>query len=89
MREVIAYRIVARAEGDVPAVREALAGPEAAFVYIASPSAIEAFVEAVGADLCAHAEFVAPGPATAEAVRARVPAARLRTEEEMIHVAHR
>ena len=89
VREVIAYRIVARAEGDVPAVREALAGPEAAFVYIASPSAVEAFVEAVGADLCAHAEFVAPGPATAEAVRTRVPAALLRTEEEMIHVAHR
>lgn len=90
VREAIAYRTVARAEGDVAAVRAALADPARdARVYVASPSAVEAFVGALGADLCGRAEFIALGRATAAAVRACAPAARLRTEEEMTHVAHR
>lgn len=88
VREAVAYRTVAQAEGDVAAVRAALADSGLARVQVASPSAVGAFVNAVGADLCSDVEFVASGRATADAVRARVPAARLRTEEEMSHVAH-
>ena len=90
VREAVAYRTVAQAEGDEAAVRAALAGAAGeACIHVASPSAVEAFVDAVGRELCADVEFVASGRATAAAVRARVPAARLRTEEEMSHVAHR
>ncbi len=91
VREEVAYRTVARADGDVKAVRSALAGaPRTTRVYVSSPSAVEGFVDAVGGDLAARATFVASGRATVAAVRQRAPGARIESrEKEMTGVAHR
>ena len=89
VREVVAYRTVARADGDVGAVREALgdAATEVT-VFVSSPSAVEAFVDATG-DLAERASYRVAGEATAAAVRARLPLARIGDDEEVdVHVAH-
>jgi len=91
VREEVAYRTVARATGDVAAVRAALGDARRTTrVYVSSPSAVEGFIDAVGGDLAARATFVASGHMTAAAVRLRVATARVEPqEEELTHVAHR
>lgn len=73
--EVVAYRAVAEATGDVAAVRRALdRGPLT--VVCASPSAVDALVAALGAPALRRATvtFVAIGPRTAARVRERTGA---------------
>jgi uroporphyrinogen-III synthase len=65
-REVVAYRVIAGARGDVEAAREAaLAGAAA---VVASPAAVEGLVTAIGSTAFARARVVATGPTTADAV---------------------
>lgn len=68
VREVVAYRTVARAEGDVLVAREAIARGDAS-VVAASPSAVDALARAVGADVLRGARFVAIGETTADHAR--------------------
>jgi uroporphyrinogen-III synthase len=82
VREVVAYRTLARAEGDLAPVRSVLADPRCeVHVFVGSPSAVEAFAIGV-ADLSSHATFHVPGTATEEFVRLRVPQARIQKDEE-------
>jgi uroporphyrinogen-III synthase len=89
VREVVAYRTVARADGDVSRARMALADAQCEVaVFVASPSAVGAFGDVTG-DLAARATFQAMGEATTAAVRARWPLARVeRYEEGDTHVTH-
>ena len=68
VREVVAYRTVARVEGDTVRAR-ALAAAGAAIV-VASPGAFDALVDALGATVASRGRFIATGPTTAEHVRA-------------------
>ena len=89
VREVVAYRTIARADGDVAPVRAVLAdAARDVSVVVASPSAVEAFVEAAG-DLAARATFHVTGAATDAFVRIRVPLARIQRDEEGFDVSHR
>ena len=90
VREVMAYRTIARAEGDAQAVRAALAdSARDVRVFVASPSAVQAFVAAVG-PLAERATFVVLGVVTESSARAHAPGARIeRTHEEVFDVAHR
>lgn len=81
VREVVAYRTIARADGDLAPVHAVLADPSSDVrVVVASPSAVEAFVVAAG-DLAARATFHVAGNTTEEFVRLRVPLARIGREE--------
>lgn len=71
VREVTAYRTVARALGDVRAAREAIERGDAT-VVVASPSAVDALVVALGAEVLRRARLVAIGERTAEHVRGRL-----------------
>jgi uroporphyrinogen-III synthase len=87
--EVVAYRTVARADGDVAPVRAALADrAREVSVVVASPSAVEAFVDAAG-ELAARATFHVMGAATEAFVRMRVPQAHVERDEEVFDVPHR
>jgi uroporphyrinogen-III synthase len=87
--DVVAYRTIARAEGDVAPVRAALADrAREVSVVVASPSAVEAFVDAAG-ELAARATFHVMGSATEAFVRMRVPQARVERDEEDFDVSYR
>jgi uroporphyrinogen-III synthase len=87
--EVVAYRTIARADGDVAPVRAALADrAREVSVVVASPSAVEAFVDAAG-ELAARATFHVMGSATEAFVRMRVPQARVERDEEVFDVSYR
>jgi uroporphyrinogen-III synthase len=87
--EVVAYRTLARAEGNIAPVRAALADRACEVsVVVASPSAVEAFVDAAG-ELAERATFHVMGAATEAFVRRRVPQARVERDEEVFDVAHR
>ena len=89
VREVIAYHTVARARGDIDAARAALADrAREVRTFVASPSAVEAFVDAVGEELAGRAIFVAIGATTAATAGKRVPTARVEIEGA-VDVAHR
>ena len=90
VREVVAYRTEARADGDVDRVRAVLADDSTdVHVFVASPSAVDAFVDATG-DLASVATFHVPGPTTEAAVRARLQGVRVEHDEEVkAHVTHR
>jgi uroporphyrinogen-III synthase len=77
VREIAAYRTVARIEGDAGVLRRAVArGPVT--IVVASPSAVDALADAIDPDTLRRATFVAIGPRTARRVRDRVgPAARV------------
>ncbi|OLC52344.1 MAG: hypothetical protein AUH85_17315 [Chloroflexi bacterium 13_1_40CM_4_68_4] len=82
VREVVAYRTLARAEGDVAPVRSALADASCDVrVIVASPSAVEAFAAAAG-ELAGRATFRVSGSATEAFVRVRVPRARIERDGE-------
>jgi uroporphyrinogen-III synthase len=66
----VAYRVIASALGDVEAARRAaLAG---AAICVASPSAVDALVQALGQKALACARVFAIGPTTACAVVAAI-----------------
>jgi uroporphyrinogen-III synthase len=89
VREVVAYRTVAHADGDLAPVRSALADPAREVrVVVASPSAVEAFAVAAG-DLAARAIFQVAGATTERFVRLRVPNARIQRDEEGTDVTYR
>lgn len=71
VREVTAYRTVARAAGDVDAARGAIMAGDAT-VVVASPSAVDALAAAFGAPTARRAGFVAIGERTAEHARRRL-----------------
>ena len=69
VREVVAYRTVARVEGD--AARAAALAAAGAAIVVASPSAFDAVLGALGPSVASRGRFIATGPTTAEHVRAR------------------
>ncbi len=82
VREVMAYRTDPRADGDLAPVRSALADwMRDVHVFVASPSAVEAFAIATG-ELAANATFHVAGSATEAFARIRVPLARIQRAEE-------
>ncbi len=91
VREIVAYRTVPGAEGDVGSARRALGEAGARVdIYLSSPSALDGLIEAVDAALVARATFVVTGAVTRAAVREHLgPHARIvPMEEEAHHVAH-
>jgi len=92
VREVVAYRTVAGARGDVPRVRALLAAPERRVALIFhSPSAVAGLLAAIEAPLVARASIRVIGQATHRAVRDALggDADVSLIEEETAHVAHR
>lgn len=90
VREVVAYRTVARASGDVAGARVALASARPVAIFCASPSAVEALCAAIDPALLARATYYVSGPTTQRAVRERVgETVRIAPMEEVMHVAHR
>lgn len=69
VQEVAAYRTVDRVAGDVARAVAVLHG--GASVVVASPSAIDALLDALGPDALATARVIATGPTTAAHVLAR------------------
>lgn len=70
VREVVAYRTVARVDGDAARANELLAG--GATLVVASPSALDALLDALGPAALAGARVIATGPTTAAHVAARL-----------------
>jgi uroporphyrinogen-III synthase len=91
VREVVAYRTVVGAHGDVARVRALLDAYEPVVVVFHSPSAVEGMVGAIDASLVARAAIHAAGRTTLRAARAALgPAADVSPlEEEVAHVSHR
>src|SRR5207248_6082049 len=89
--EVIAYRTVVGARGDVDAARAALGDPrERVAVYVASPSAVDGLLDAVSAVLVRDATVFASGMTTLAHARARLgDGAHLQLMEEVVsYVTH-
>lgn len=92
VREVVAYRTIAEAQGDVARVRALLASPRGSVaVLFHSPSAVTGMLGAIKAPLVARASIHVSGRATLRAVRDAlgVDADVELMEEEARHVAHR
>jgi uroporphyrinogen-III synthase len=92
VREVVAYRTIAVARGDVARVRALLASPQGSVaVLFYSPSAVAGMVGAIEAPLLARASIHVLGRATLRAVRDAlgIDAEVSLIEEEAAHVAHR
>lgn len=70
VRQVVAYRTVARVDGDADRAG-ALAG-EGAAIVVASPSAFDALVDRLGVSVVSRGRIIATGPTTAARVRARL-----------------
>ena len=90
--EAVAYHTIPGVTGDAREVRAALAGdPESVVIALASPSALDALIAALGADLVGRATLLAGGPTTQRFARERLgPDAHIEiTVEEPAHVAHR
>ncbi|HEV8535978.1 MAG TPA: hydroxymethylbilane synthase [Candidatus Limnocylindria bacterium] len=69
VRELVAYRTVVGAGGDIASARDAVAQGRGVVVVFASPSAVEGCVRELGARVLQRAKLVAIGPTTAQAVR--------------------
>ena len=91
VREVVAYRTVVGAHGDVAQVRALLDANGPVAVVFHSPSAVEGMVGAIDASLVARAAIQVAGQTTLRAARAALgPAADISlTREEVAHVSHR
>ncbi len=92
VREVVAYRTIAEAQGDVARVRALLAEPRGGVaVLFHSPSAVAGMLGAIEAALVARASIHVSGRATLRAVRDAlgVDADVQLIEEEAADVAHR
>jgi len=92
VREVVAYRTIAEAQGDIARVRALLAEPRGGVaVLFHSPSAVAGMLGAIEAALVARASIHVLGPATLRAARDAlgVDADVELMEEEAARVAHR
>ena len=91
VREVVAYRTVVGASGDVAHLRALLDANEPVTVVFHSPSAVEGMVGAIDASLVARAAIQVVGQTTLRAARAALgPAADISLiDEEVAHVTHR
>lgn len=92
VRDVVAYRTVAEARGDVAGVRALLASSRRdVAVLFHSPSAVDGMLSAIEAPLVGRASIHVRGHATLRAVRDAlgVDADVSLLEEEAVHVAHR
>lgn len=69
VREVIAYRTVARVAGDIARAEDLLS--RGASLVVSSPSAFDALVERIGTAAVSRARLIATGPTTAQRVRER------------------
>ena len=67
VRELVVYRTTIRADAVAPADLRA-ACSRGAVVLLASPSAVDGFARAVGAELAARCRLVAVGPTTAQRI---------------------
>ena len=75
VREVVAYRTVAAASGDVERVRRSLeTSGNAVALLFHSPSAVEGMFSVIDASLIARASIYVAGPSTMRAVRDRLGA---------------
>lgn len=72
VEEIVAYRTVPGASGDVQGARRRLRAGEIDVVVFASPSAVEGLCEAIPPDDVRRARIVAIGPTTAGRVRERM-----------------
>lgn len=91
VREVVAYRTIAGATGDISGARGALSSGAHVAVFCWSPSAVDGLIGAVDRALLRRATFFVSGPTTRRAVRDRI-GDDVRTEpmeEEALHAAHR
>lgn len=91
VREVVAYRTLPAASGDIAGAREALASGGRVAVFCSSPSALAGMLAAVDPSSLHAATFFISGPTTARAVRERVgnEVAVASMEEEALDVARR
>jgi uroporphyrinogen-III synthase len=92
VREVVAYRTIAEAQGDVARIRAMLASPRGSVaVLFHSPSAVAGMLGAVEAPLVARASIHVTGRSTMRAVRDAlgIDADVSLIEEEVTDVAHR
>jgi uroporphyrinogen-III synthase len=91
VREVIAYRTVAMADGDIAGARRALdLGDGPVDIFVSSPSALDGLVAVLDPALVARARLVVSGETTYAAARARLGlGAEVALMEEGTHVAHR
>jgi uroporphyrinogen-III synthase len=91
VREVVAYRTIPGAHGDVARVRDLLASDEPVAVLFHSPSAVAGLLGAIDAPLVARAAIQVVGRATMRAVRDALGADAdiSLIEEEAAHVTHR
>ena len=67
VRELVVYRTTIRADA-VPPAELRMACSRGAVVLLASPSAVDGFTRAVGAELAARCRLVAVGPTTAQRI---------------------
>jgi uroporphyrinogen III methyltransferase/synthase len=91
VREVTAYRTVPGVQGDARDVRARLRSDAGSIaIAVSSPSALDALVAELGADLVSQATLLAGGPTTARIARDRLgPLARIElTGQEAAHAAH-
>lgn len=72
VEEIVAYRTVAGAYGDVTAVRRRLRSGRIDVVVFASPSAVDGLCDAMPTDTLRHPRIVAIGRSTATRVRERI-----------------
>lgn len=72
VREVVAYRNVPGASGDVSGARYALESCPSVAVFCSSPTAVEGLVGAIDVELLRRATFFVSGGTTEHAVRQRV-----------------
>ena len=91
VREVVAYRTVADARGDVAAMQALLASREPVAILFHSPSAVAGMLAVIEAPLAVRAVIHVFGRSTLRAVRDALGTAAdvSLIEEEAAHVAHR
>lgn len=89
--DVVAYRTVSEAGGDIAAARAALRSPGRVAVFCSSPSALTGLLAAIDRSLLSAATFFVSGTTTERAVRERLgdDVAIQPIEEEALDVARR
>lgn len=92
VRDVVAYRTIAEARGDIARVRELLSSPQSVAVFFHSPSAVEGLLRVIEPQLLVRASIHVLGRSTLRAVRDAVgidAAISPIEEREAAHVPHR
>lgn len=91
VNDVVAYRTVVGASGDLATARDALTGGGRVAIFFWSPSAIDGLLTALPRELIAGADVFVAGEATRAAAVERLGAGTrvAAINEEVMHVAHR